>query len=51
VLKQAVPSLDFTSAKKFFNGFGFKVQTRDNKLTLEFADEEQLKELLRYLSN
>ena len=51
VLKQAVPSLDFTSAKKFFNGFGFKVQTRDNKLTLEFADEEQLKELLQYLSN
>jgi len=49
-MKQTKVSLNFAPAKEFFDGFGLKVKTRDNKLTIEFDDEDQLNKLLEYLS-
>lgn len=43
-------SYDYSILKEKFDNFGFKYKTSGNKLTLEFASEEEISEFLSHLS-
>ncbi len=43
-------SYDFTNAKSIFSSLGYKTKTSNKSLTIEFNDENHIKDLLAYLS-
>ena len=50
VLKNNFIEYDFTDIKDKFEFLGFKAKTSRNKLTIEFDDESQINDFLKYIS-
>ncbi|MCW8894223.1 ParB/RepB/Spo0J family partition protein [Sulfurimonas sp.] len=49
--KVEVESYNFSDVKNKLTSLGFKVKTSNKSLTIEFNDEDQIKDFLRYLPN
>nr|WP_321266061.1 ParB/RepB/Spo0J family partition protein [uncultured Sulfurimonas sp.] len=49
-IKNDFVEYNFSDIKKRFDFLGFKAKTSKNKLTIEFEDESQINDLLRYIS-
>jgi len=50
VAKESTPVYDFSNIKKRFDYLGFKARASKNKLTIEFDDESQISDFLKYIS-
>ncbi len=48
--KRTILSYDFTKLKMKFDNLGFKVRTIENKLTIDFSNEDEINTLLDFLS-
>ncbi|NPA60403.1 MAG: ParB/RepB/Spo0J family partition protein [Epsilonproteobacteria bacterium] len=48
--KRILPSYDFTKLKTKFNDLGLKVRAVENKLTIEFSDENEIDNFLNFIS-
>lgn len=48
--KQDIVEYDFSKIKEKFNNLGLKTKASKNKLTLEFENENQINDFLKYLS-
>ena len=51
VIKPEIISYDFSSIKERFSTFGLKVKTSNKTITLEFENENQIDEFLKFLPN
>ncbi|WP_373070547.1 ParB/RepB/Spo0J family partition protein [Sulfurimonas sp.] len=51
ISKEKSKKLDFANIQTRFYDLGFNVKTSQNKLTIEFEDEEDIAKLLTYLDN
>lgn len=51
VKENSAQKLNFANIQEKFDNLGYKVKTSQNKLTIEFEDDEHIAKLLTYLNN